>query len=139
MALFFRFDPDFPFGGGGGAPLEVVDRIREGLPAEVIDETLESGRLTAAELDRLAIPRKTVAHRRKLGRLSAEQSDRLLRVLRVIEEAEVAFANREKAHRWLRRPTAVLAERSPLDLLDTDVGARHVELLLGRIAHGLAA
>jgi len=125
--------------GGGGEPLDVVDRIREGLPTEIIDETLESGRLTAAELDRLAIPRKTVAYRRKLGRLTAEQSDRLLRVLRVVEEAEVTFANREKAHCWLRRPTAVLAGRAPLDLLDTDVGARHVEQLLGRIAHGLAA
>ena len=122
-----------------GTPLDAVDRIREGLPASIIDETLESGRLTAAEIDRLAIPRKTVAHRRKLGRLTAEQSDRLLRVLRVIEEAEAAFANREKAHYWLRRPTAVLAERAPLDLLDTDVGARHVERLLGLIAHGLAA
>ena len=124
--------------GDGSVALDVVDRIREGLPTTVIDETLQSGRLSAAELDRLAIPRKTVAHRRKLGRLTAEQSDRLLRVLRVVEEAETSFANPEKAHRWLRRPTDALAGRSPLDLLDTDVGARLVERLLGRISHGLA-
>jgi putative toxin-antitoxin system antitoxin component (TIGR02293 family) len=132
------FNPAFSFGDGSGA-LDVVDQIREGLPANIIDETLQSGRLTAAELDRLAIPRKTVAHRRKLGRLTAEQSDRLLRVLRVVEEAETSFANPEKAHRWLRRPTDALAGRPPLDLLDTDIGARLVERLLGRIAHGLAA
>lgn len=126
-------------GTGGGPSLDVVDRVREGLPARVLDEAIDSGRLTAAELDRLAIPRKTAAHRRKLGSLSAEQSDRLLRVLRVIDEAERAFANRDKAHRWLRRPTAVLGGRAPLDLLDTDIGARHVEHLLGRMAHGLAA
>lgn len=91
------------------------------------------------ELNRLAIPWRTAAHRRKLGRLTAEQSDRLLRVLRVIGEAESAFASPEKAHRWLRRPTTALAECSLLDLLDADVGARHVERLLGRIAHSLAA
>ena len=119
--------------------LGLVDAVREGLPVRVVDEVLEMGRLTAAELDRLALPRKTLAHRRALGRLSAEQSDRLIRILRVIHEAEETFANPEKAHRWLRRSTSALADNAPLDLLDTDVGARRVETLLGRIAHGIAA
>ena len=119
--------------------LGLVDAVREGLPVRVVDEVLGTGRLTAAELDRLALPRKTLAHRRALGRLSAEQSDRLVRVLRVVREAEETFANPEKAHRWLRRPTSALADHAPLDLLDTDVGARRVETLLGRIAHGIAA
>lgn len=136
MTVSFRFDPNLAF--GDGASLSVVDRVREGLPAEVIDETLETGRLTATELDRLAIPRRTAAHRRKLGRLTAEQSDRLLRVLRVVDQVETTFGDREKAHAWLRRPSAALDGRTPLDLLDTDIGARHVERLLGRIAHGLA-
>ncbi len=105
----------------------------------MVDEILAGGRLTPAELDRLALPRKTLAHRRALGRLSPEQSDRLLRVLRVIEEAEATFGDRDKAHRWLRRPTTALADNAPLDLLDTDIGAREVEALLGRIAHGIAA
>ncbi len=119
--------------------LSLVDAVREGLPVRVVDEVLETGRLTAAELDRLALPRKTLAHRRALGRLSAEQSDRLVRILRVIQEVEEAFANPDKAYRWLRRPTSALADNAPLDLLDTDVGARRVETLLGRIAHGIAA
>jgi putative toxin-antitoxin system antitoxin component (TIGR02293 family) len=119
--------------------LRLVDAVREGLPVGVVDEILEAGRLTAAELDRLALPRKTLTHRRVLGRLSAEQSDRLVRILRVIREAEETFANPEKAHRWLRRRTSALADNAPLDLLDTEVGARRVEALLGRIAHGIAA
>lgn len=119
--------------------LGLVDAVREGLPVRVVDDVLASGRLTAAELDRLALPRKTLAHRRSLGRLSAEQSDRLVRILRVVQEAEGTFANPDKAHRWLRRPTSALANNAPLDLLDTEVGARRVETLLGRIAHGIAA
>lgn len=119
--------------------MDLVDAVREGLPVQVVDETVQDGRLTLAELDRLALPRKTLAHRRGIGRLSAEQSDRVVRILRVIAEAETTFANREKAYRWLRRPTAALADRAPLDLLDTDIGARRVETLLGRIAHGIAA
>jgi putative toxin-antitoxin system antitoxin component (TIGR02293 family) len=120
-------------------PLELIRSVREGLPMSSVDGLLESGRLSAAELDRLALPRKTLAHRRAIGRLSPEQSDRLLRIVRVIEQAEQAFANPEKARRWLRRPNSALAGEAPLELLDTDIGAREVEALLGRIAHGIAA
>jgi putative toxin-antitoxin system antitoxin component (TIGR02293 family) len=104
-----------------------------------VDRVLEEDTLSGVELDRLALPRKTLAHRRGLGRLSAEQSDRLVRILRVVSDAEAVFGRREKAHRWFRRPTSALAGQVPLDLLDTDVGARRVETLLGRIAHRIAA
>jgi putative toxin-antitoxin system antitoxin component (TIGR02293 family) len=56
-----------------------------------------------------------------------------------MRQAEETFANAEKARTWLRRQTRVLGGQSPLELLDTDVGARSVEALLGRIAHGIAA
>ncbi|PZW47106.1 putative toxin-antitoxin system antitoxin component (TIGR02293 family) [Humitalea rosea] len=116
-----------------------IDAIRQGLPAEAADAPIAAGRLTAAELDRLAIPRKTLAHRRALGRLTPEQSDRLVRILRVIDFTEQTFADPARAHAWLRRPTTALGGEAPLDLLDTDPGARQVESLLGRIAHGIAA
>ncbi len=125
--------------GFSEAPARWMEAIREGLSVDVVDDVLADGRLTAAELDRLALPRKTLAHRRTLGRLTAEQSDRLVRVLRVIEQAELAFGDVGKARIWLRRPSAVLADHAPLDLLDTDIGTRQVESLLGRIEHGIAA
>ena len=119
--------------------MQLVRAVREGLAVQDVDGVLASGRLSAAELDRLALPRKTLHHRRGLGRLSPEQSDRLVRLLRVIGAAEEVFGSPAKAHRWLRLPSAALAGHAPLDLLDTEVGARQVETLLGRIAHGIAA
>jgi putative toxin-antitoxin system antitoxin component (TIGR02293 family) len=125
--------------GFSEAPVRWIEAIREGLPLDLVDAILAEGRLTAAELDRLALPRKTLAHRRTLGRLTAEQSDRLVRILRVIETAETTFGDRGKAQTWLRRPTAALGNHAPLDLLNTDIGARQVEALLGHIDHGIAA
>ena len=118
---------------------DLIRLIREGLPTTAVEYLLEQGWLTLAELDRIVLPRKTFYHRRKLGRLTAEQSDRLLRVVRILNLAEETFANKNKAHVWLRRPTRVLAGERPLDLLDTEQGCRAVETLLGRIAHGIAA
>jgi uncharacterized protein (DUF2384 family) len=39
----------------------------------------------------------------------------------------------------VRRPTSPLGGRHPLDLLDSEPGARVVEQLLYRIGHGIAA
>lgn len=125
--------------GDAATGLDLVALVRRGLPTEAVQFVLDTGRLTLAELDRVVLPRKTLANRRKLGTLTPEQSDRLLRVARVLAAAEETFASREKAGVWLRRPTSALAGEAPLDLLDTSEGVHAVETLLGRIAHGIAA
>jgi putative toxin-antitoxin system antitoxin component (TIGR02293 family) len=126
-------------GGDVGPGMDLVRLVRRGLPIGAVQFLLDSGRLTPAELDRVVLPRKTLANRRKLGTLTAEQSDRLVRVARVLAAAEATFGSQEKAGVWLRRPTTALAGERPLHLLDTDEGAREVETLLGRISHGIAA
>jgi putative toxin-antitoxin system antitoxin component (TIGR02293 family) len=109
------------------------------LPATAIDYVVKIGKLTPAEVDRVVIPRKTLAYRRTQGTLTADQSDRFVRVARIISLAEDTFANPTKAATWLRRATSALNGEKPLDLLDTEEGAREVETLLTRIAHGIAA
>ncbi len=122
-----------------GPEIGLVASIREGFPVETVQHILDSGRLNAVEVDRMVLPRKTLANRKKLGALTADQSDRLLRVARVIAVAEDVFGNEAKAYAWLRRSTTALDGENPLDLLDTEEGARAVEALLTRIAHGIAA
>ena len=112
--------------------------VRQGYSLDVVDRALAAGKISLAELDRLVLPRKTLAHRRLLGSLTSDQSDRLSRLLRLIDHAEETFGDSAKAHAWLRRPTPLLDGETPLDRLDTDFGSRQVEAMLGRIAHGLA-
>lgn len=112
---------------------------RRGLPVAAVDALLRSRRMTVTELDKVALARKTLSHRRKLGTLSAAQSERLVRLARGLAETEETFGDIGKAAVWLRRPTAALDGGTPLDLLKTDEGARRVEVLLGRISHGIAA
>lgn len=118
---------------------DLVPLVRQGLPVAAAEFVLDSGRLTLAELDRIVLPRKTLANRRKHGRLTPEQSDRLMRVAAVLASAEETFGSMAKAGAWLRRPTTALDGEAPLELLDTDAGVRAVESLLGRISHGIAA
>lgn len=122
-----------------GVSEPVLLPTRMGFSLGVVDRALDDGRITLAELDRLVIPRKTLSHRRIMGSLTPEQSDRLGRLLRTVGMAESTFGDPAKAHTWLRRPTPLLDGESPLDRLDTDIGTRQVEAILGRIDHGLAA
>ena len=118
---------------------DLARAVRRGLPVGAAQHVLDSGRLTAAEMDKVVLPRRTLANRRKIGALTAEQSDRLIRAARLLANAEETFGSREKAGLWPRRPTKALGGERPLDLLDTEEGAREVEILLGRISHGIAA
>lgn len=121
------------------ASAQFIHAPREGMSTEELDRIVESGRLSMVEIDRLAVPRKTLAHRRILGSLTLEQSDRIRRLMRMILEAECTFDDEAKAHAWLRRPNRLLGGEAPLDRLDTDAGTKQIEILLGRIAQGIAA
>ncbi len=117
--------------------LKVLER---GVPVSALAELSRQEALSPDDIDRLIIPRRTLAHRKaKAQPLNRVESERAVRVASVTALAEETFANKDKAQRWLRRPTAPLGGKRPLDLLDSEPGARMVEQLLYRIGHGIAA
>lgn len=119
---------------------DLLDAIEGGLPLATVDSVLKGGIIEPDELYDLVIARRTLAHRKeKRQSLTPEQSDRLARVVRVVARAEEAIGDAEKAGRWLRSANRALQGKRPLDLLDSDVGARMVERVLGGIEHGLVA
>jgi len=113
---------------------------REGFPVQVLQELVEHTVVLPAELYGWIIPRRTLAHRQKRNqRLSLEESNRVSRVARIYALALETLGDQEKAKRWLRRPLRQFRGRTPMQLLETDLGAHQVEVLLGKIGHGLAA
>lgn len=56
---------------------------------------------------------------------------------RIIKRAEDVFGDPEKASMWLRQHNRVLGNVRPVDLLDTPEGVQQVEIILGRIEHGV--
>ena len=87
----------------------------------------------AASLD---LSPRSLQRRRREGRLAPYESDRLYRFARILALAKHYHGDGESATRWLKRPNRALGGRRPLDLIDTEIGARAVENVLGRIAYG---
>jgi putative toxin-antitoxin system antitoxin component (TIGR02293 family) len=118
--------------------LDVVDAVKTGLNPRVIEHIIKIHELSRQEVEELIIPRSTLALRKKQKmRLTLGESEHVVRIARIIGRARNTFVNKDKAAHWLRRPNRALQGRIPLALLDTEEGARVVEVLLGEIAHGL--
>lgn len=85
----------------------------------------------------LGLSSRTLARRKQERRLSPGESDRLFRFVRIAVQVSEVLGGREQASRWLHTPNRALGGQMPLELLDTDLGSRQVEEILGRIEHGV--
>ena len=111
--------------------------MRKGLPFSALEEVMARFRLGRQQVSAvLHLPERTLARRKREQRLSPDESDRLVRLGRVAAQAEETLGSAERAAAWLNRPNRGLGGEAPLDSLDTDLGAREVEAVLGRLEYG---
>lgn len=116
---------------------QILELVESQLATSAVNRLLALG-FTRAEIDALVIPLRTLQHRRsRREKLSVEESDRVLRLARVLSQAEVVYESRERALAWLRRGNPRLRGRNPLEMLKTDTGSRLVEELLIQIDEGI--
>jgi putative toxin-antitoxin system antitoxin component (TIGR02293 family) len=85
----------------------------------------------------LGMSRATL-HRRKIqGKIDKEESEKLVRYQRLLKKAEDVFGDAKAAREWLTNKQAGLGNAVPLEFAKTEIGAREVENLLGRIEYGV--
>jgi putative toxin-antitoxin system antitoxin component (TIGR02293 family) len=86
----------------------------------------------------IGIPERTLARRRAAGRLEPDESERLLRVSNLFEKCVDLFdGDVTAAVHWLTSPKKALNRQAPLLYARTELGAREVEDLIGRLDHGI--
>ena len=119
---------------------ELIAQVRAGLPYAALEALRERLGLPLPDLATVTgIPLRTLARRRQTGRLDRLESERVLRIERLLALATEMLRDGERARDWLRAPKSALAGQSPLEVADTEVGAREVEQLIGRLRHGVFA
>lgn len=116
----------------------MIDKVREGLPFTEFYAMQEMLGVTEERLGAwLGMPRATLHRRKKAGTLDSSVSDRLVRYARLVTHAVAALGGLEGARSWLAAPAIAFKGESPLDYADTEIGAREVDALLGRLEHGV--
>ena len=117
---------------------ELIRRIQKGLPFSDLKVLQDSIDMPFEQLAaKLSISRSTLQRRKAAGRLSPDESDKVMRFARLLEHATNVFGDVEKARAWLKHPQYGLGGAVPLNYAETEIGAREVDNLLGRIDYGV--
>ena len=115
-----------------------IGRIQAGLSFRAVQnlqKALDIPLETVASV--LGMSRATL-HRRKLqGKIDEDESEKLVRYQRLLKKAEDVFGDGKSAREWLMHKQAGLGNTVPLDFARTEIGAREVENLLGRLEYGV--
>ena len=113
------------------------DAIRDGFPPGVVEELMQASGLTLKELAAsLDLSARSLQRRRSSGKLARYESDRLYRLARLVAIANEYLGDQERTRRWFKQPNRALGGVAPVTAIDTELGARQVENILGRIAYG---
>ena len=119
-------------------PTDLIRQIQKGLRFSELETLQNSIDMPFEQLAaKLCISRSTLQRRKAAGRLSPDESDKVMRLSRLLEHATNVFGDIEKARAWLKFPQRGLGGAVPLDYAETEVGAREVDNLLGRIDYGV--
>lgn len=119
--------------------LKMAEKIESGLSFAMFERL---GRVSGLPLDKLRvavrITPRTLIRRRNENKLSPEESDRLVSVSRLLAQSfELFEGNKVAAIRWFTSPNRALGNKVPIEVAATEIGAREVEDLIGRLEHGV--
>jgi putative toxin-antitoxin system antitoxin component (TIGR02293 family) len=114
---------------------DLLRSVEGGFAYRVFDRFVqETGLDPERAADFADLSRRTLADRREEGRFTRDESDRLVRAARIFGAALVLFGgDRGTAAAWLMSGQPALGGSVPIELARTDLGAREVEMAIGRL------
>ena len=126
--------------GGSHSITDMIQMIRRGFPSGKVIRLAAEYEIPEALLQKtLNISPSTFQRRKRGGRFTADESDRFFRLVGLYGMAADVLGSQHDASEWMSAPNRSLGGLSPAEFTVMETGAREVEDLLGRIAHGVAA
>jgi putative toxin-antitoxin system antitoxin component (TIGR02293 family) len=118
---------------------DLIRQVRRGFSFHALLDLESRSGVSVSEIASIIdLPPRTLARRKSSGRLSSDESEKLLRLSAVFEQAVDLFeGDGTSALKWLTTPKKVLENQTPLAYSRTELGAREVQNLMGRLEHGV--
>ncbi len=121
-----------------GDSRQIVATLKQGLSFEAFERLCAELEINQARLAEVCgIAPRTLARRKQEGRLQFSESERVYRVAALFDRATEVLGSTEEARRWFKAAARSLGGVAPLEYADTEIGAREVEDLLGRLEQGV--
>ena len=118
---------------------DLIRQVRRGFSFRALLDLQTKVGVPLAEIASIIdLPPRTLARRKSSGRLSADESEKLLRLSAVFEQAVDLFeGDQANALKWLTTRKKEIENETPLAYAGTELGAREVENMIGRLEHGV--
>jgi putative toxin-antitoxin system antitoxin component (TIGR02293 family) len=117
-----------------------LEAVEEGVPVATMTTFVAASGMQFRDIYEVVIPARTLKHRKaRKEPLTRDESDKLVRLVRVYDQAVLVLGDKEKALYWLSEPKRRFDGRTPIQMLRTDLGGRMVEEMLGQIQYGMFA
>ena len=115
-----------------------IGQIHAGLTFRAVQNLQDALNLPMEQLASILGMSRATLHRRKLqGKIDKEESEKLVRYQRLLDKAQNVLGDAASAREWLTHKQRGLGNAVPLEFAKTEIGAREVENLLGRIEYGV--
>jgi putative toxin-antitoxin system antitoxin component (TIGR02293 family) len=118
---------------------DLIQILRDGLPYRVWPALIaRSGIEHEVWASWVGIHPRTLHRRKDAGRFEPQESERLYRFTSLFERVLGLFeGDRKQTFHWLTMPKRALYDKSPVEYAQTELGAREVDNLIGRLEHGV--
>jgi putative toxin-antitoxin system antitoxin component (TIGR02293 family) len=126
-----------------GVPLaersRLIATVKAGLSYRALLDLQTIFQIPNSEIGKaLLITPSTMSRRKTRGYLRPDESDRVIRLARVLDlVVSMINGNEKSAAMWMLTPRDIFNGESPLMRSVTEMGARDVEDLIGRIRNGV--
>ena len=115
-----------------------LETVEAGVPVPTLTNFVAASGMQFKDIYEVVIPSRTLKHRKaRKEHLTPDESDKLVRLIRVYDQAVRVFGDKEKALYWLSEAKRRFDGRTPIQMLRTDLGGRMVEEMLGQIYYGM--
>ena len=117
----------------------LIRLLDSGLPWSTVPAFARVSGFSQQELaEFIGVPARTFARRRISGTLDPGESERLLRLAELFDAALSLFGgDHDGARQWLTSPVRGLNNARPIDYARTELGARELRNLIGRLEDGV--
>lgn len=112
------------------------EAIIAGIPANTINIPISKNPQLRSAVFRVIPPRTWNRRIQKRELLEPREADAIVRLLRVTARANHVFGDPGYASRWLELENPALRNHKPIQMAETDSGAREVEAVLNSFANG---
>ncbi len=117
---------------------DFIELSERGLPTQALTHLADYLQLSLTQIARLLPVSERTLHRHMGSKLfNRLVSEQVLHIAEVAARGTEVFGDREKFLGWLKQPSAALASKIPLELLDSRFGAYIILDELGRMEHGI--